>query len=161
MRKKILNSENLDQAEHSSLAELDVATIATALVTSEDAQYPLENAFDRQRGPGGSRWVAAQLGEQTLILEFDTPQKIDRVILEIEELEMSRNQELQLSVSVDQGVIYQELRRQEYNFSPPGTTFEREEWEIFITGVTHIRLWIKPDKGDKSCRATLTTFALQ
>ena len=50
---------------------------------------------------------------------------------------------------------------QEYNFSPPGTTFEREDWMVPAEGVTHLRLWIKPDKGGKPCRATLTSLALR
>ena len=39
------------------------------------------------------------------------------------------------------------LLRQEYNFSPPGTTFEREDWAVPAEGVTHLRLVIRPDKG--------------
>jgi hypothetical protein len=81
--------------------------------------------------------------------------------LEVEELEVSRTQELRLSVSHDGGQTYRELRRQEYNFSPPGTTFEREDWAVLAEGVTHLQLWMKPDKGGKSCRATLTSLVLK
>jgi len=28
-------------------------------------------------------------------------------------------------------------------------------------GVTHLQLWMKPDKGGKSCRATLTALVLK
>src|SRR4029450_9579892 len=98
--------------------------------------HPIDNVFDHRRGPGGSRWVAAEPGEQTLILAFDTPQIIRQTIVEVEELEVSRTQELQLSVSHDGGQTYRELRRQEYNFSPPGTTFEREAWTGLAGRVT-------------------------
>ena len=54
-----------------------------------------------------------------------------------------------------------EVLRQGYNFSPPGTTFEREEWALQGDGVTHLRLQIEPDKGGMPCRATLTTLALR
>jgi hypothetical protein len=159
MRKKILGTE---PAETPSLpGALDIAAIATALVTSEDAHHPIENAFDRSRGPGGSRWVAAHPGEQTLILEFDAPQIICRISLEVEEQDLSRTQELQLAVSHDRGQTYRELVRQEYNFSPPGTTFEREAWSFDLEGVTHLRLWLKPDKGNRPCRASLTSLVLQ
>ena len=47
---------------------------------------------------------------------------------------MSRTQVLHVSVSRDGGQTYQELRRQEYTFSPPGTTFEREEWTVTVDG---------------------------
>ena len=141
--------------------EMDIAATATVQVTSEDPTHPIEHVFDTRRGPGGSRWVAAEPGEQTLILAFDTPQIIHQTILEVEESEVSRTQELQLSVSHDGGQTYRELRRQEYNFSPPGTTFEREAWTVLAEGVTHLQLWMKPDKGGKSCRATLTSVVLK
>jgi hypothetical protein len=105
--------------------------------------------------------VAAEPGEQVLILAFDTAQTIRRVSLEIEELACSRTQELELSVSSDGGQTYRELCRQEYTFSPPGTTFEREDWSVTAEGVTHLRLRITPDKGGKPCRATLTSLSLQ
>jgi len=159
MRKRILKS---NQAPSAPLpGELDVAAIATVLVTSETADHPVENAFDARRGPGGSRWVAETPGEQTLILTFDTPQKIQQVLLEVEENQASRTQELQLAISLDGGRTYCELLRQEYNFSPPGTTFEREEWVVAAEGVTHLRLWIKPDKGNRPGRASLTALSLR
>ena len=66
-----------------------------------------------------------------------------------------------MAVSVDGGQTYRELVRQEFNFSPPGTTFEREDWAVTAEGVTHLRLWIKPDKGGKPCRGTITSLALR
>jgi hypothetical protein len=159
MRKRILKSNPAPSARLPG--ELDVAAIATVLVTSETAEHPVENAFDARRGPGGSRWVAETPGEQTLILTFDTPQKIQQVLLEVEENEASRSQELQLAISLDGGRTYRELLRQEYNFSPPGTTFEREEWVVAAEGVTHLRLWIKPDKGNRLGRASLTALSLR
>jgi hypothetical protein len=141
--------------------EKDIAALATVLVTSEAADHPIDNVFDTQRGPGGSRWMAATPGEQVLILAFDAAQTIRRVSLEVEELEFSRTQELELSVSADGGQTYRELRRQEYTFSPPGTTFEREDWSIAAEGITHLQLRIKPDKGGKPCQATLTSLTIQ
>jgi len=81
--------------------------------------------------------------------------------LEVEERDVSRTQELSVAVSRDGGQTYQELRRQEYNFSPPGTTFEREEWAVTAESVTHLQLVIRPDKGGTPCRATLTTLAIR
>jgi hypothetical protein len=140
--------------------EIDVAAVATVLVTSEDPGHPMDHAFDRHRGPGGTRWIAGEPGEQTLILAFDDPQAIRRVALEVEEPEVARTQELQLAASSDGGTSYREVLRQEYNFSPPGTTFEREDWAVVAVGVTHLRLMIKPDKGGMPCRATITSLAL-
>jgi hypothetical protein len=139
--------------------QVDVAAVATVLVTSEEPEHPVDLAFDDHRGPGATRWVAGGPGEQTLILAFDAPRAIRRVVLEVEEPETARTQELQLAVSLDGGQAYRELLRQEYHFSPPGTTFEREDWAVHAEGVTHLRLSIKPDKGGKPSRATLTTLA--
>jgi hypothetical protein len=141
--------------------QIDVAAVATVLVTSEDPEHPIDHAFDGRRGPGATRWVAGETGEQTVILKFDAPQAIRRVALEVEEPGVARTQELQLAASHDGGLSYRELLRQEYNFSPPGTTFEREDWAVNAEGVTHLRLWIKPDKGGKPCRATITSLALR
>jgi hypothetical protein len=86
---------------------------------------------------------------------------IRRVALEVEETQVARTQELQLAISGDGGRTYHELLRQEYNFSPPGTTFEREDWAVSAEGVTHLRLVIRPNKGGRPCRATLSTLALR
>jgi len=141
--------------------EIDIAAVATVLVTSEDPCHPVDHAFDQQRGPGGGRWVAGETGEQAVILAFDAPQTIRRVVLEVEEPEAARTQELQLAVSNDGAQTYRELRRQEYNFNPPDTTFKREDWAVTAEGVTHLRLQIKPDKGGKPCRATITSLVLR
>src|SRR4051794_17639171 len=77
----------------------DLSSIATVGVTSEDAEHPIENAFDGRRGPGGSRWVAGEVGDQELVLAFDAPQTLSHITLEIEEREVARQQEVELSVS--------------------------------------------------------------
>src|SRR5690606_20871182 len=120
---------------------------ATVLVTSEDPEHPIDHAFDGDRGPGGTRWIAGEPGEQTVVLAFDAPQAIRRVALEVEEPEVARTQELQLAASTDGGQTYRDVLRQEYNFSPTGSTFEREDWDVQAEGVTNLRLMIRPDKG--------------
>ena len=140
--------------------EISIADVATVQVTSEEADHPIDNAFDHDRGPGGSRWVAAGPGEQMLILLFDRPQTIRKIGLEVEEVAVNRTQELSVSVSSDGGRTYRELVRQEFNFSPPGTSFERELWSTLAADVTHLRVEIKPDKGGRVGRATLTSLTL-
>ena len=128
LRKKILTTHQTMSSR--GAAEKDIAAVATVLVSSEDPRHPIDYAFDGQRGPGASRWIAAQSGEQALILAFDTPQTIRKILVEVEEPEVSRTQEMAVSISQDGGQTYRELMRQEYNFSPPGTTLEHEEWSI-------------------------------
>jgi hypothetical protein len=159
LRKQILTTHST--MSRRGAAEKDVAAVATVLVSSEDPDHPIDCAFDGQRGPGASRWIAEQPGEQTLILAFDAPQTIRKILVEVEEPDVSRTQEMALSISRDGGQTYQELVRQEYNFSPPGTTLEHEEWSIKGDAISHLQLRIKPDKGSKVGRATLTTLALE
>jgi hypothetical protein len=139
----------------------DIAALATVLVTSESPDYPVDRLFDGRNGRGGTRWVASAAGEQTLILAFDTPQAIRDVSLEVEELQTSRTQVLTLAVSHDGGRSYREILRQEFVFSPPGTTFERESWRVPAEGVTHVRLVIQPDKGGAPHRATMTSLTIR
>ena len=159
LRKQLLKDGPLPSSRRS--AEKDITAIATVLVTSEDPHHPIDNVFDGNGGKGASHWMAAVSGEQRVILAFDAPQAIRGVHLEVEEKEVQRTQELSLSVSRDGGRTYDELLRQEYNFSPPQTTFEPEQWSVNAEGVTHLQLVVKPDKGGKACRATLTSLAVQ
>jgi F5/8 type C domain len=159
LRKQILTTPPTTSGHRA--AETDIAAVATVLVSSEDPRHPIDHAFDGRRGPGASRWIAAQPGEQTLILAFDTPQTIRKIRVEVEEPEISRTQEMTVSVSQDGGQTYRELLRQEFNFSPPGTTLEHEEWSIKADAVSHLQLKIKPDKGGTVGRATLTTLAVE
>jgi len=159
LRKQIIKGR--PAASFSMASWIDIASVATVLVTSEAPEHPVDYAFDDRRGPGGSRWIAGEPGEQTIILAFDVPQAISHVLVEVEEREVARTQELQLAVSCDGGQTYRELVRQEYNFSPPSTTFEREEWAVTVEGATHLRLWIKPDKGGNPCRAVITSLMLR
>jgi len=159
LRKQLLGLP--PDAPAAAAGQKDIASIATVLMTSEVADHPIENLFDGRGGPGGSRWVAAEPGEQTVVLAFDTPQTIRTIGLEVEEREAGRTQELQVAVSRDGGRTYEELIRQEYTFSPSGATFERERWSVSVDGITHLRLVIKPDKGDRTRRATLTSLVVR
>ena len=158
LRKQVIPRGPVEPASFGG--EIPVAKVATVQVSSEQASHPIDNVFDNRRGPGGSRWIADGPGEQTLILVFDSPQAIRTVSLEVEELSVSRTQELTVSVSSDGGRTYRELVRQEFTFSPPSTSFEREVWSVKAEGVTHLRIDIKPDKGGRVGQATLTSLSL-
>ena len=158
LRKQVIRKPSVESASFEG--EIPVSEVATVQVTSERSDHPVENVFDSSRGPGGSRWIADGPGEQTVILLFDSPQTIRKIGVEVEELAVSRTQELFVSISSDGGQTYRELVRQEFNFSPPGTSFEREVWSVAAEAVTHLRLEIKPDKGGRVGRATLTSLTL-
>ena len=57
--------------------EINVVSAATVLVTSEDPEHPVDQAFDSHRGLGGTRWIAGEPGEQTVIVAFDAPEAVE------------------------------------------------------------------------------------
>lgn len=140
--------------------EIPVLAVATITVTSEADGHPITCVFDEERGPGASQWIAAEPGDQKVIIAFHQPRTIRQITMEVEEREVGRTQEVQLCVSRDGGETYRELVRQEFNFSPEGTTWESEEWAINECDVTHVKLVIKPDKGRKDLFAKLTSLIL-
>src|SRR5687768_3895901 len=101
LRKHLLTDYPAEQVAEPG--EKDIAALATVWVTSEAADYLIDNAFDSHRGPGGSRWVAGTPGPQKLLLAFDAPQPLRLLCLEVEEQDMSRTQEIQVAISRDGG----------------------------------------------------------
>ena len=142
--------------------EREIAVLATATVvaSSEVQGHPVSQIFDENRGPGGTQWIAGEPGDQTLNIAFHKPVTIRRITVEIEEREVARTQELQVSISSDGGQTYRELQRQEFNFSPDGATWQCEDWAVMASHVTHLRLFIRPDKGRQDVFAKLTSLVL-
>ncbi len=144
----------------SSADEIDIASCGTIAYSSEDSAHPVEHLLDRRDGPGGSRWVSARpdVTEQILI-EFDRPQVISRLLYDVEELGRERTQEIRVEVSEDEGRTYRQILVQEYTFSPGGATYQHEEQRFSPVRVSHLRLTIVPNKNG-SGPATLTTLRL-
>jgi hypothetical protein len=139
---------------------IDLATAATIAYSSEDPAHPVENLVDGRGGPGGTRWRAAQPDTtEQIVVELDRPQTLSRLIYEVEERERERGQEVRIEASSDGGKTYRGLLTQEYNFSPGGASFQREDVRIEVVDATHVRLTIVPNKGG-SGTATLTTLQL-
>ena len=120
MRKKIIGKREATLPSGSLREGLDIAAIATVHLTSESPEFPIENVFDEQTGPGGTRWTASEPGEQTLILQFDAPQTFHEVLLEAEELEVDRTQVVELFLSIDGQRVTGRFRR--IQLPSPGTT---------------------------------------
>jgi hypothetical protein len=136
---------------------LDVQGAATIELTSEDKNYPIESAFVFEEGQG---WRAAESGPQTIRLIFDEPQKIQRIQLVFEENESSRTQEFVLRWSCDGGISYEEIVRQQWNFSPPETGREAEEYRVNLLHATAVELSIIPNISGGSSRASLKSMRL-
>ena len=134
---------------------LDLLNNAEVIITSEAESHPVDNLVDGSRGRGSSQWIAGISGPQVLIFNFDTPQHITEIVYEIEETKDTRTQEILLEASSDAGEKYRELVRQEYNFSPSGSTFQKEIVTVNIPGITNIKMTIKPDKGNAAFNAKM------
>jgi hypothetical protein len=158
MRKEILPEKN-DPTAATDDAWLDVVQLARIRLTSEDPAHPIEDALT-EGGNDGSGWVAAEPGRQTIWLHFDSPQAIDEISLRFERAE-SCTQEFVLSWSADQGRSYQELVRQQYNFSPGGSQVEEESFYPALSHVTDLELRIVPDISDGDSRASVRRFLLR
>jgi hypothetical protein len=136
---------------------LDLESIARVEVTSEDKKFPIESALLAEKGPG---WRASHSGEQSIRLFFDEPQRIKLIELRFTEAERARTQEFLLRWSGAEGLSYQEIVRQQYSFSPPGTVHEREIYAVDLNGVTVLELSIVPDISGGGARASLAQLRL-
>jgi len=136
---------------------LDVERAAVVEVTSEDTDCPIESAFVSGDDRG---WRAAAPGEQTIRLVFDQPQRLKQISLVFEEKEVSRTQEFALRWSADGGSSFREIVRQQWNFSPPETIRESEEYQVELPNVTILELILVPSTSGGPARASLKSLRL-
>lgn len=119
-------------------------------VTSEDPECPIERALSPGTPLG---WRAGAPGPQTITLEWSSPVAIRRILLVFEELAQTRTQEFVLRASTHDGD--RDVVRQQFTFSPPGTTLEREEYTTDLREVKRLELMIVPAIDDHHAVATL------
>jgi len=156
MRKRIINQGPQDVSP-ANQQWLNVETLAQVEVTTEDPTHPIESALIASTGSG---WRAAQPGQQTVRLLFDQPQRVRRMRLVFQENEQERTQQFVLRWSSDDGQSYREIVRQQFNFSPPATTSECEDYSVDLDGVTTLELSIVPDISGGAARASLAQLRL-
>jgi hypothetical protein len=157
MRKRIVSPGGTGGLSASTAPWLDVERHAEVEITSEDAAHPIESAL---RPEVAGCWRAAGPGAQTLRLHFDDSQRLERIRLVFEELEVARTQEFVLRWSADGCATYREIVRQQYTFSPPGTVREVEDYTVQLDGVTTLELNIMPNIGGGMMRASLAQWAV-
>ena len=136
---------------------LDLESAAVVEVTSEETGYPVESAMVSGETEG---WRAADSGTQTIRLVFDVPQRIRRIWLVFEETEAERSQEFVLRWFSDGGHLFREIVRQQWNFSPPETIREIEDYQVELSNITVLELVIVPDNGRGAARASLKSLRL-
>jgi hypothetical protein len=156
MRKRLINP-TAERLGTLGQGWLDLERAAVVEVTSEDEDFPVESAFGSEDARG---WRAAAPGHQTIRLVFDHPQRLRCVYLVFEEDEIGRTQEFVLRWSSDDGSILKEIVRQQWNFSPPESIREVEEYQVDLYNVNVLELVIKPDIGGGAARASLKNLRL-
>jgi len=154
MRKRLIASISKD-APAANPGGLELDRVAVVEVTSEEKEYPVESALVAGEMRG---WRAADSGTQTIRLVFDQPQRLTRISLVFEEIETSRTQEFVLQWSADAGRSFRQIVRQQWNFSPPNSTREVEEFRVALSDVAVLELIIVPDISRGSARASLKSL---
>ncbi|MBJ6724796.1 hypothetical protein [Geomesophilobacter sediminis] len=141
MRKRIVG--NKVRRSHVHQGEwLDLEDLAKVEVSTEDPEHPIEQALV-EGGEGG--WRATEPGEQYISVLFDHPRTIRNIRVFFRETEVDRTQEFVIRWSSD-GVVFREALRQQFNFSPPATTEEIEEYRVEMRDVSCVELIIIPDQ---------------
>jgi hypothetical protein len=156
MRKRQI-TPSLDTVRFSAEGWLDIERVAVVEITSEEKEHPVESAFASGETQG---WRAAESGQQTMRLVFDRPERLKQISLVFEEKEIARTQEFVLRWSSDGGSSFREIVRQQWNFSPPATVREIEEYQVELSNVTVLELKIVPNMSGGSARASLKSLRL-
>ena len=120
----------------------DLERIARVEITSEDELFPIEHALGRAAATG---WRAAAPGPQVIRLHFDEPLAIRRLQLHIVDRASERSQEF--AIFAGQGAELREVVRQQFTFSPHGSTEELEDYTVTLDGITTLELRIDPDRS--------------
>ncbi len=157
MRKRVLGAAPPPSDAADGREWLDLQERAEVEVTSEADGYPVESVFGFGAGPG---WRAASPGKQRIRLVFDPPQSIQRMRLQFNEPEVSRTQEFTVRWSGGPNEPVKEFVRQQWNFSPDGSTSESEDYVVDLKAVSILELTIDPDRGAGEAFASLADWRL-
>jgi hypothetical protein len=154
MRKRLI-STTLEGVRPHNESWIDLDGAAVVEVTSEEEDYPIESALLLKETRG---WRASRPGAQTVRLVFDEPQRLKRIALAFEEVDTRRTQEFVLRWSADGGQSFREIVRQQWNFSPPETVRELQEYHVELSDVTVLELIITPDISGGMARASVRSL---
>ena len=156
MRKRIIAPVQ-QKTTSPDLDWLNVEDLAEVEITSEDAAHPIEFALLPGQASG---WRASGPGKQTIRILFTQPQRLRRIRLHFVETRTERTQEYVLRWSPDGGQSFREIVRQQWNFSPHGTTGETEDHHVELPAVTVLELSIIPDISGGNAFASLAQLQL-
>jgi hypothetical protein len=158
MRKRIIDQPGAGLPSHPEERWLDLERLAEVEVSSEAPNFPIESALVASGGVTG--WRAAQPGEQLIRIIFDAPAALRRIQLHFVELVTARTQEFVLRWAHARGAPPKEIVRQQWTFSPQGSTSEVEDYRVNLTGVGLIELSVKPDLASSNAVASLAAWRI-
>ena len=141
MRKSIVSPSAVAQTPISDLWR-ELERIARVEISSEDPQFPIEHALGKKETTG---WRAAATGPQLIRLHFDEPLNIKRLRLHFVDKAAERSQEF--AVYAGSGPELKEVVRQQWSFSPHGSTEEIEDYTVNLSGITTLEVRIDPDRS--------------
>ncbi len=141
MRKSIVSPSAVAAAPINELWR-DLERIARVEISSEDERFPIEHALGKKETTG---WRAAGTGPQLIRLHFDEPLNIKRLRLHFVDRAAERSQEF--AVFAGAGSELKEIVRQQWTFSPYGSTEEIEDYTVNLSGITTLELRIDPDRS--------------
>jgi hypothetical protein len=141
MRKSIVSPSAAATTPISDLWR-DLERIARVEISSEDEQFPIEQALGKKVTTG---WRAAGTGPQLIRLHFDEPLNIKRLQVHFVDKTAERSQEF--AVYAGSGTELKEVVRQQWSFSPNGSTEEVEDYTVNLSGITTLELRIDPDRS--------------
>ena len=157
MRKRVLGPAPLPSDALDGHQWLNLQELAEVEVTSEADGYPAESAFNFGAGPG---WRAASPGKQRIRLALDQPQSIQRMRFQFHEPDFARTQEFTVRWSRGPGEPLKEIVRQQWNFSPDGSTIESEDYVVDLQAASILELTFDPDRGAGEALAKLADWRL-
>jgi hypothetical protein len=135
---------------------IDISSLATAELSSEDPAYPFENALSQS----ATGWRALEPGSQTIRLRFDQPIDVRQLRLEFRETKVERSQEFAVFFEGKDGAR-REIIRQQWNFTPNGSPVEIEDYTVELQDLICLELTINPGRHDQACLATVDFIGLR
>jgi len=157
VRKRVLGHSLSAELSLASTPWIDLPSVASAEISSEEPGCEIECALIAN---ADCEWRASMPGNQLLRLIFDVPQQLQHIHLLFHERNAPRTQEFVLRWWAKNEQSSREIVRQQYTFSPPGTTSEVEDYRVDLHGVTTLELEIKPDISGSPAYASLAKLLL-
>src|ERR1700692_1256624 len=141
MRKSIVSPSAVAATPISDLWR-DLERIARVEISSEDERFPIEHALGKKETTG---WRAAETGPQLIRVHFDETRTIKRLRLHFVARAAERSPEF--AVFAGAGHELKEVVRQQWTFSPYGSTEEIEDYTVNLSGITTLEVRIDPDRS--------------